>query len=400
MHMCNLCDAHERTHACLWQVYNWSPLNCEQVAEEEQSLSEDDAREGSSDVSGHSSEGYLEAVAPPVRTASSENLATLLSGIAALARGQGMLMEKLSDLEKIVGTVQFDMMWVHDDMESVHQAMDRFADYVCDVQDAAVGVETLKEAVSMDTSPRLPWKGKDIAVDFPSAPGATTSHAEQQFGERPHGDVQWTHGDACRKEGGSSAEEMQPYAKERDVYTNTLALTEAGRMDWGYAQDVSPDVGSPLGQQTRLSIENDLVEEESQQMEMSCLSTQIPTPATTRSMWTDFTTAVRDWPAPTVVVTEKEKGWVSAKKGRWDMVDYAKDNARNASAQLVELPRTLNLNLMPDKQGPVVPTGGGGGTPQHRYTRLPQPRALPVERGEAQLVAKGRRQCSHDTTTR
>ena len=61
-----------------------------------------------------------------------EDMAALLGGIAQLARGQAIVLERLSFLEKIVGTVQFDMTWVRDDVKSVHEAMDRFADFACD----------------------------------------------------------------------------------------------------------------------------------------------------------------------------------------------------------------------------------------------------------------------------
>lgn len=312
-----------------------------QVAEKEDSMSADEVDEYSSDGSGHTSEGFLDPPTIAVPVGSNEDMAALLGGIAQLARGQAILLERLSFLDKIVGTVQFDMTWVRDDMQSVHQAMDRFADYVCDIQDAVGNVEKEKEQVSLDDSPRQAWKGKEPMVDFPRPPSASTSHGERQYGLN---DV------ACRLEGGNYLPGSQTFVKNNVTNPNTVAVIETGRRLWGLERAPLPEMGSPQCQQTRVSVEKELLQEESQQIEMSCQSTELPTPVTARSMWTDFTTAVRDWPAATVAVSAAEEGWVNARKGRWELTEYGKENVDTCSAQMMEEHGTLNLNLMPEKE--------------------------------------------------
>ena len=326
-------------------------LRSTQVPEKEHSMSADEDDEGSSYGSGHSSEDIVETTTIAVPVGASEDLAALLGGIAQLARGQAIVLEKMSFLEKLVGTVQFDMIRVRDDMTSVHQAVDRFADYVCDIQDEAGDVERLKEQESLEGSARQGWKGKELALDYPPAPSVTNSHGGGQY---VRNDV------ASHMEGGNYMADTHPLVQTSVTHTGTLALIETGRREWGYERPTSPDMGSPQCQQTRPSIEREFPQEESQQIEMSCQSTQLPTPATSRSMWNDFTAAVRDWPAPTMAVTEREEGWVSAKKGRWDLAVYGKENVDTGSAQMLEEHGTLNLNLMPENEGPVEKTRGRG----------------------------------------
>ena len=184
------------------QVCNRFMRNCTQIAEKERSPSVGEGDELSSYGSGHSSEGYLEPHTIPAPTSGEDDLPTLVAGIAALSRGQAIVLEKLTFLEKIVGTVQFDMTWVCDDVKSVHEAMDRFADFACDFQDEAVEVQRLKEQVSLDGSPRQAWKGKEVVVDLPRGPSVSTSLGERQFG--PYDAADWN---AARKDGGNYIQE-------------------------------------------------------------------------------------------------------------------------------------------------------------------------------------------------
>ena len=150
------------------------------------------------------------------------------------------------------------------------------------------------------------------------------------------------------------------FAENHDTHKRPVALIDTGTMEWGHDNVPSPDMGSPACQQARLSIELEPLQEESQQFEMSCQSTQMPTPATAPSMWTDFATAVRDWRAPTVVEVEGGEGWVSTKKGRWDLTVYGKENVKPIGAHMVEEHGSLNLNLLPKKEGQPELTRGMG----------------------------------------
>ena len=353
--LCGWVYGHKQPHACLCKICNRFMSKCPQVAEKENLLPLDEVDETSSYGSGHSSEGVLEPIAMPVHTSGAEDIATVFSGIAALARGQDIVVEKLSFLEKIVGTLQFDMTWVRDDMKSVHQAMDRFADYVGDVEDEAAEAQRLKEQVSLDGSPHPAWKGKEVVVDFSWPPSASTS-----FGEQQHGSHEVADRPSCGKEVGNSILETLEFDNSHDTVTNKLPSNEMGRRDWGYEREASPELGSPHCQQTRATTYMEPPEEESQQIEMLCQSTQLPTPTTGRGMWEDFTTAVRDWRAPNVAVTETEEGWVSAKKGRWDLTVYGKDNDDAACTDMEEDHASLNLNLPPEKEVAAEPGGGEG----------------------------------------
>jgi hypothetical protein len=325
-----------------------------QVAEREQALLAEYVDDTSSYGSGNSSEGFVATSPVPVTATGCDDLSTLLSGIAALARGQGIVLEKLSFLEKIVGTVQSDMTWVRDDMKAVHDAMDRFGDFVCDVQDAAGEDNRLKEREFRDGSPLLAWKGKEHVVDLPQANNATNEHGEEQ-----HGGDGATDRHATRQERGNNTVETPPDVGNQDLMTNSLALIETGRRDWGYEPPASPGMGSPQCQQKRVSIEKEPLEQESQQIEMPAESTQAPRIKPPWGMWSNYSTAVKDWPAATVGGDETEEGWVSAKKGRWDLTEYRSDNAATANAQLVEAHRILNLNMLSEKGGLEGTTSAG-----------------------------------------
>ena len=85
-----------------------------------------------------------------------QDTSTVTGGIAALCRGQGILMEKMTYLEKIVGTVQFDMTWVRDDMKLVQQVMEKYNQHVGAASDAAADVDRLKGQLPVDG---MRWRG-------------------------------------------------------------------------------------------------------------------------------------------------------------------------------------------------------------------------------------------------
>ena len=328
---------------------------CPQVAEERRALQADEVEEISSYGSGHSNEGFLQTRTMALPADVVSDLPTLLAGIAGLARGQGIVVERLSYLEKVMGTVQFDMTWVRDDIKSVHQAMDRFGDYVCDVQDEVADVQREREQVSLDGSLRHDMKGKEHVVEFPRPPSASTSRGELQYvGSGLPGR------DACRKDSDIFIQAPQPFQDNIGAQSDMLALIETGRRSWVYDDDAAPEIGGMPCQQMREGIDKEALEEESQQIEMSCHSTQAPTPVASRSMWEDFTAAIKDWRAPSVGAKEREEGWMSAKKGRWDLTDYGRENADALDAHMVDESVAPNLNFLPDKQMSMRPTRAVG----------------------------------------
>jgi hypothetical protein len=248
------------------------------------------------------------------------------------------------------------MTWVRDDVKGVHEAMNRFGDYVCDIQDAAADVDRVMDQARLDGSQQQQWKGKDIVVDFPIPEGVKVRQGGQQRGGQYVAD-----GNACRKEGGVYIQESQALGTAHDMHTSPEALPDAGRMDWLYEHGTSPDMGSPPCKQPTVNIEKEPLQEVSQQIEMSWQSSQVQPPVTTPSMFTDYSTAVRDCRAPNESGNEMDARWVRAKKARWDLAEYGKENVFTGSDQFLGGHGALNLNLTPEKQGnPERPRGGGG----------------------------------------
>ena len=325
-----------------------------QIAELDPALPQDEDDELSSYGTGNSSEGRMENTRDAVAGSEGGDIETLLSAILTFSRGQAIVIEKLALLERVVGTVQFDMTWVRDDMKAVHQVMERLAEDMCDIRDGTAEVERPREQVSVDASPPQAVGGNGDVEDVTKAPSASTSRGEQQYGGE--GVPSWITGG---NEGGSYLDETQaPLINPCTNMKSSTALV-VGRSDWGYALAPSPGATSPPCQQPRVSADKEPMEEESQQIEMSCQSAQIPTPLTGRTMWQDFTTAVRDWPRPTMPPIEREEGWVATKRGRWDLTDYGKGSAALQGATEVEDIAAANLNAVLERHVGTLQTLGG-----------------------------------------
>ena len=449
------CHKHSLPHACMWIVFNSFMRKWPQIAEKEKSLSTDDGEDSMSSGSGHASEEPLEVALIPVVDSGEEAPASMMAGIAALAKGQAILLEKFSILEKIVGTVQFDMTWVRDDMKAVQQAVDKIANQVADIREASAEGVQMKVHVTEEGSPNEAWNGQENVVEGEQSPSMSLSRGNQHGGgdgaldsnaghneaandieemqtfvtntgmpqtglefseaersrneaanyieetqtfvtntDMPQTGFEFSEADRSRSEAANYIEETQTFVTNTDMpqtvqasteaersgnsianyieetqtfIPNTdmpqtvLATVEAGRRDWGYARTASRALFSPQCQQKRVSMDQLLsLEEESQELEMSCQSTQQQTPAMERSLWADYTAAVRDWPQPTARTTGREEGWMSAKKGRWDLTNYGKDTNKTVSTPLAPEDGTLNLNLLPERLAAVLSGGGEG----------------------------------------
>ena len=116
--------------------------------------------------------------------------------------------------------------------------------------------------------------------------------------------------------------------------------------------------------QKRVHNAEDVVFQESQQLEMTCPGTELRTPASCRSMWSDFTNAVRDWPAPTAEAIARGEGWVSAKRGRGLSPEHRIEQRRGGKDLDVGEHDTLNLNLSPETHTATeMPQGRGRDAP-------------------------------------
>ena len=275
-----------------------------------------------------------------------QDTSTVTGGIAALCRGQGILMEKMTYLEKIVGTVQFDMTWVRDDMKLVQQVMEKYNQHVGAASDAAADVDRLKGQLPVDGSPLRAWKGKQHVEDMPRPPSVISTLVEMACGGEELADCNVDMGNA-----GQFSEETLAFVKSPGTIKKTQDVPNTGRRDWGYVLTSSPDMGTPACQQARASIEKEAMQEDTQEMEMSCQSTQPQTNATGRSIWSDFAYAVRDWPPSAAGGTYTEEGWMGSQKGRWDSPDYGNDIPGAFSGPMLEEHGTVNLSTPMQKPG-------------------------------------------------
>ena len=340
---------------CVWEVWHRFMHECTQVAEKEHSMSGDEGDEVSSYGTGHSSDERMEATRDAVAASGDGDLGTLFAAIATFSRGQSILIEKLTLLEKVVGTVQFDMTWVRDDMKAVHQVMERIAGNVCDLREGVPKVDMPREQVSVHAYPPRVWKGKEQETYIAKPPSASTSRGD------PHcGDDGLAGGSVENIDIVHDDDETQDLIRIGDVQFKNIAATGDARRDWGYAREASPPLRLTQWPQTRVIIEMEPLQEESQQIEMSCQSAQLPTPAADRSMWSDFTAAVRDWPAPTEPAAALQEGWVRSKKGNWDITDYGKGLPETGNAPEAEEHVQVNLNFVPERLAGTATTWGEG----------------------------------------
>ena len=304
----------------------------------------DDVDDYSSYDTGYSGEEEIEAEAAAVGEDMGEPLKSLQSSIAAMNAVQTRILEKLAAMEKQVLTVQFDMTWVRDGMKGVHNVMENIADHVSELRDVTAEVERLREEV----------KAEQCAQRV----GAEKEHTEDQY-ESALASAEYGGNDgraACEVahdlnsyEPGSYIPETQRLDTNVDMHINVVSSPEEARdSDWGHVRGASLGLTSPPCKQKRGNIVADVDLEETQQVEMLCPSTQMRTPASSRSMWMDFTEAVRGWPAPTSEANGQQEGWISAKRGRGLSPEYRKNRLRGGKDLDVGDEGTLNLNLSPN----------------------------------------------------
>lgn len=351
----------------------------------------DDADDYSSYDTEQSGEEDMEAEATAVGEDRGEPLKLLHTSIAAITAVQTRILEKLAAMEKQVLTVQYDMTWVRDDIKGVHNVMENIADHVCELKDATAEVEKLREQLQADASARSVGAGKGHTEDRNESAIASPEHGRndgRDAGEAAH--------DPTDYEPGSYIEETQRLDTNVDMHMNIVSSPEVEREnDWGHPRQASPGLCSPPCKQKRGNKVVDVVLEESQQLEMSYPNTQLRTPTSSRSMWHDFTEAVKDWPAPSTEAIGSREGWISAKRGRGLSPEYRKDRCTGGKDSNVGEQGSLNLNLSPDMtmttellqgRGVVAPSknttatnksegkGAGRGTARARRPPAVQPR--------------------------
>lgn len=290
----------------------------------------------------HSREMPMEQTRLAMAAGEKADIATLYAAIATFSRGQAIMIEKMTLLEKIVGTVQFNMTWVRDDMKAV---MERFsADPVLEIPDGDAELGTPMEQVSVDAIPPPTWKGKELVADTTKASSASTSRADRWSVETDN---------PIHDEGvevpGNYIDDTEDNVHSPDLNMGRTIPEFEPRRERDYARPSLPALCLAPLLESRVSIELESLDWDSQQVEMTCQSTQLPAGDTDVATWLEFAPAVRDWPAKLEAADGPEEEWVSSKKGRWDVTELVKDLAEPGRAAEAEVLGTLNLNLLPER---------------------------------------------------
>lgn len=333
-----------------------------QTADNEKVVTVDDDDGTSSYATGYSDEGEMEPDNIALTETKGEGLTALMDAIAAINATQITVIEKLTMLERAIGTVQFDMTYVRDDMKGVQNVVENIAEHVSYLKDAAAKVDGLQNQVAVDANPRLTWKGDTAGEDSLKSPSGSPwrglpVYADDEEGRQNGDDNEVVH---C-------IEETQAFEDNVNVHLHIASprAGESGRQ-WGSERDASPALSPPTWQPKKLGNVPDLPEEESQQIELTCPGTQLRTPVSGASMWNDFTAAVRDWPAPCIAEKGKEDGWVSTKKARWDSLERTPVQVSAMRGPQEKEHVSLNLNLSPEKLVPSLTPPGRGDNSQSK----------------------------------
>jgi hypothetical protein len=260
---CNVCIS--TLPGCVWELCNRFIITFLQVAEKEQTLSAEDDEDWSSHGTEHSGEALMEVTRAALAESEGIDVATLFAAVATFSRGQAILIEKIAQLERTVGTVQFDMTWVRDDMKAVHQVMERITEDVCDLRDVATKIEIPGEQVSMDVYTPTPWKGNEHAANVSKGPSASTSHGDPQSGNNYVPIRNASHDVAV-----NYMDDTPEFMFNTDVHLERMPSKDGSRLEWEHARGASPALWSPPGEQTRVSIEQKPLEEDSEWIKMSC----------------------------------------------------------------------------------------------------------------------------------
>ena len=262
----------------------------------------------------------------------------------------------LASLERMVLSVQFDMTCVRDDLKVVHNVVDNIADQLCELRDAPAEAETYRENIAGDVGAFGTWKANGNVEARAKSPDILSERDKDVI--LPDFDTSY---DPPSYQPGSYIEDTPQFEILAEMNTSTITTPEEeGHQKGGNGRGASARLGSPPCPQTLRSMDVDELQEESQSLEMTCPSTQFLTPGASRSMWKDFTDAVRDWPAPSSDGCDRGEGWVSAKRGRGTSPEYGQERANAGKSSGLTSHATLNLNVSPDVHLAEVTMPGGG----------------------------------------
>ena len=243
---------------------------------------------------------------------------------------------------------------MRDDMRGVLGGMEKLRENVCEMRGAHMEVERLREQISLFECTGQTYKsGASAAMQG----GATAEGAKQGNPNHHH------HDEVGLKDVHTVAEcsirETQLHNMEADNAIHNLSSTEeGGGDDWFNETEATAGLSSPPCAQTRTIGEVDAIDDEETQYLYPCPSAPVHTPGSSRSMWAEFTSAVREMPAPVGIGLERGEGWVGTKRARQPIIEVAELRVATEGHADGIGPRALNLNLPPEKQ--TMTTGNRG----------------------------------------
>lgn len=292
-----------------WKSTTQEPL---QEASPQRVTAEDDGDHCSSYATGESEEeGDLEIQTMHAPNNVVERLDGIRTSMAAVDITHNAIMNKLTLVEKVVMPLQEDMTWVREDLGVVHEIVEKFAEHVSMRRKTTTEVEGVREDRSPNPCAWGTWKDEAHAKDHDRA--RTTSITEDERILLCDDEPRHMHG---AHEAASSIRETQFFNSSKGIYNSVTSLAEENGMGEMHSY-------WETGKKTRQRDVEDVLEDGTQQMELSCDGTQVRTHAPSRSMWVDFAFAIRDLPSLVADGGNDDEGWVRAKRAHGNCIEYA-----------------------------------------------------------------------------
>ena len=265
--------------------------------------------------------------------------------ISALDATQNAIMKKLESMEKAVTLVEEDVTWVRGDVGVVHEILEKIAEHVSMLKPTVAEVEGEPEQRTIEVSAWGSWKDEAHAED--GVRTNTTLMVEDDgvhlFDEEPshiHG------GD----DADNAIQETQMFDTSTGMQTNiSSSVDEAGCEWWHGNRERTMDFCSPPGKQARRTVVDGELEDGTQQMEMSLELTEDGTQAPGRSVWTAFSSAAREMPAPVFGGGPSDEGWIRSKRGRGTSAEFGGVDSAKMLVEELAGHGNLNLNISPEK---------------------------------------------------
>jgi hypothetical protein len=337
---------------------------------------------------------------------SSHSLGALKKSIADLEAGQAFIVQKLEGLEKLLRSVNEDVMWVRGDVGLVHETVEKLGDAVSMYSNTVALVDGVEEGPSPPMPTWGTWSGKDGGKEGDRAERTSfiderAAEAEEERSYTPMG-----------QDADSLVLETQLFDVNTDMHAGIISLAEEGEPGgWQNAHDGGLAMSSPPATQNRVEVESDALEGGYTQMDLTCdVPQSTPMDAGERT-WASFEETVREMAAtekggsktrdalvhskPVLELaalveagSNTSDGWVQSKRGRPSSSEVGGQESTRSMLNQSGEHTSFNLNLSP----PNVESWGsmeGGGTMVGGRGRGPGSRG--GGRGAARGTGRGKR---------